>query len=80
MVNFDKLSKLSKDEQEGIIKSTPEFNATTKLLAKWTSTKEDKHLQEIINIHPLVLRYALKRYIQQRQISKQDAQLILNRL
>ncbi len=80
MVNFNALSKLSKPEQEGVIKNTPEFHFFTKTLSKWQSTKENEHLQNLLKLHPIVIKYGLRRYLQQRQISKEDAQHILEQL
>lgn len=78
MTDFSKLTKLPREEQEGVIRNTPEFQQVTKLLAKWKNTKEEKHLHELRNIPEIVTKYALRKYIQQRQLTKEDAEKILN--
>ena len=77
MTDFAKIVKLPKGEQEGIIRASPEFAQVTKIIAKWQQAKEDQMLQELCRHHELVNKYALRRFMQQRQISKEEVEQIL---
>lgn len=77
MTDFTKIVKLPKGEQEGIIRASPEFAQVTKIIAKWQQAKEDNLLQQLRSHHKLVNKYALRRFMQQRQISKEEVEQIL---
>ena len=78
MPNFDKLRKMPREEQDGIIRNTPEFNHVTKLLAKWQQTGNEELLFQLKSQHELVVKYALRRFLHQRQITRDQAEHILN--
>lgn len=77
MTDFAKIVKLPKGEQDGIIRASPEFAQVTKIIAKWQQAKDDELLRELRKHHELVNKYALRRFMQQRQMTKEEVEQIL---